>query len=331
MVLLIVQKIKYKNKERKVMEIEKDKTKKNIKIIEKAHEILKKNYIFYNCTIDMQTSFFYKLSEKDYEKVDVLLRAIRQDGKKILIIMNSIKKVICENNKGIYKKVNDEYIYNNSAEFEIGCYLEYLFIKYKVLFEYIQKILEICIPYKLKKEDKKEFEKIKDKKKKFEYLLEYIFKNISENKKELITYEWFKKVIKRRNIITHEGATCKVYRCCDNSNFLFKVGPINELEKKNNNKEEIEYDEFYSCEDKPDVQNYKNYWGLQISKLIIFIDNIFEFLLKDSKRNAEVEKDIELLKIKEKDGYITTDGRKLPDIQTVLEEILENILQKYKN
>ena len=147
----------------------------------------------------------------------------------------------------------------------------------------------------------------------------------------MITYEWFKKAIKRRNIITHEGATCKVYRCCDNSNFLFKVGPINELEKKNNKKEEIEYDEFYSCEDKPDVQNYKNYWGLQISKLIIFVENIFEFLLKDSKRNADVEKDIELLRIKEKDGYITTDGKKLPDIQTVLEEILENILQKYKN
>lgn len=147
----------------------------------------------------------------------------------------------------------------------------------------------------------------------------------------MITYEWFKKIIKKRNIITHEGANCKVYRCCDNSNFLFKVGPINELKKKNNKKEEIEYDEFYSCEDKPNVQNYKNYWGLQISKLIIFVENIFEFLLKDSKRNAEVEKDIELLKIKEKDGYTTTDGRKLPDIQTVLEEILENILQKYKN
>jgi len=39
----------------------------------------------------MQTSFFYKLLEEDYKKVDVLLRAIRQDGKKILIIMNSIR------------------------------------------------------------------------------------------------------------------------------------------------------------------------------------------------------------------------------------------------
>ena len=107
----------------------------------------------------MQTSFFYELSEEDYKKVDVLLSAIRQDGKKILIIMNSIKKVICENNRGFYKKVNDEYIYNNSAEFEIGCYLEYLFIKYKVLFEYIQKILEICIPYKLKKKIKKNLKK----------------------------------------------------------------------------------------------------------------------------------------------------------------------------
>ena len=37
------------------MEIEKDEIKKNIKIIEKAYEILKKNYAFYNCTIDMQT------------------------------------------------------------------------------------------------------------------------------------------------------------------------------------------------------------------------------------------------------------------------------------
>lgn len=145
----------------------------NIEIIKKAHLILQNNYAFHYSTAQIQTSFFDGVSEEEYKKLDYKLKAIRQDFAKILVIMNSIDKTYLAYQKNEYIPTYLS-IMNDQATSELGCFIEYLFAKYRVILDYIQQILEICIPPRFDDTQKYSYEQLKKAHKKYNFLLKYV-------------------------------------------------------------------------------------------------------------------------------------------------------------
>lgn len=158
----------------------------NMDIIRRVYDILKKENALTNYTLRIKMSFFKNLSEEDYKRIDYNLKAIRQDYAKMLVIMNSIDRTYAA-----YKK--DEYIptyYSNlgdQATAELGCYIEYLFAKYRVILDYIQQIMEICIPPKFNADQANKYNRLKKSYKKYKFLLEYIANNIKAVNLQTIT------------------------------------------------------------------------------------------------------------------------------------------------
>ena len=212
----------------------------NMEIIKKAYSVLENDYALHKCTIRMQMSFISGLctEDVDYNKLDYKLKAIRQDFAKILVIMNSIDKTY-----SAYQK--DEYIpsyfsiMKDQATAELGCFIEYLFAKYRVILEYVQQILEICIPPKLSSTIRNEYNQLTKYYKKYNFLLKFIAENFGK-RSNLLNMEWFQQLRVERDLIIHDGATCLVFG--DKENLLFKVMTTDALEKENEN----EQDAFYS-------------------------------------------------------------------------------------
>lgn len=286
----------------------------NIKIIKEAYLLIKDKYVFQKSTAYLQNSYWNALSEDDYNKLDYKLKAIRQDFVKILVIMNCIDRNYLSYKKGEYTSSYFS-IADMQATNELGCFIEYLFAKYRVIFEYIQQIMEICIPNNLNDAQKEEYKKQKSSHKKYEFLLKYVDENI-EKTNNILTTEWFQSIRIDRNFIIHEGATCLVFG--DKENLLFKVMTTDALDK-----EEGEIDPFYSNEN--GLIYYDRFWGLYISRLIVFSETIFSFLKNTATIKEERKKLLEQC-LKERNKFVDNYGTKLDDIQDVLCRLLKILI-----
>lgn len=285
----------------------------NIKIINQAHSLIKNEYAFQKNTIYLQTTFWDGVSEEDYIKMNYKLKAIRQDFTKILVIMNVIDTTYSKYQRSEFVPTYIS-IMDNQATEELGCFIEYLFAKYRVILEYIQQIMEICIPPRLNETEREKYEQIKKSHKKFKFLLNYIAENI-EDESCVLNMEWFQNLRIDRDFIIHDGATCLVFG--DKENLLFKVMTTDALDK-----EDDVIDLFYSNEN--GLVDYVRYWGLQISKLIVFGEIVMSFLIEIGNLPEDKKKLIDATSKRNK--LIDSDGIECDDKQDVLDRMLENLI-----
>lgn len=273
-------------------------------LIRQAYSILHDNNFFKDNLYLIQTNW-EGLSEYNYKRLDNDLKAIRQDFAKIKLTMEVIDRVHSK-----YLKNRSDFFLSLKLKDELGIYIEYLFFKYRVILEYIQDILEICITCRFSNSERKVYSRKKNHEK-LEYLLQYVAKNSQKN--GVLNIEWFQKLRLDRNELVHKGASCLVFD--DEKDLLFKVWAIDELEKK-----EVKLDPFYTNDQ--NLVYYNRYWGLQLARMIIFIKTIFNFLMHIGDLTDEMKDTLDWINSK----YF--DDRQYNRDEDILFKILEKAMKE---
>ncbi len=273
-------------------------------LIRQAYSILHDNNFFKDNLYLIQTNW-EGLSEYNYKRLDNDLKAIRQDFAKIKLTMEVIDRVHSK-----YLKNRSDFFLSLKLKDELGIYIEYIFFKYRVILEYIQDILEICITCRFSNSERKVYSRKKNHEK-FEYLLQYVAKNSQKN--GVLNIEWFQKLRLDRNELVHKGASCLVFD--DEKDLLFKVWAIDELEKK-----EVKLDPFYTNDQ--NLVYYNRYWGLQLARMIIFIKTIFNFLMHIGDLTDEMKDTLDWINSK----YF--DDRQYNRDEDILFKILEKAMKE---
>ena len=286
----------------------------NIKIIQQAYMMVKDEMIFRKSTLYMQCCRWSGVSEKDYIQLDYKLKAIRQDSAKILTIMNVINTTYTQYQQDEYKASYFSVIDNQAIE-ELGCFIEYLFAKYRVILDYIEQIMEICIVPQLNDEEQNEYCKLKKSHTKFKFLLQYVVNNIEEVN-DVMNMDWFQSIRMDRDFIIHDGATCLTYD--DKKDLLFKVMTTDALDE-----EEKLPDAFYANDN--GLIYYERYWGLYISKLVVFAETIFAFLLNSGNLDVNTKAYLDYTSSYYRNEFTDSDGNKFNDKQEVLNKILRKL------
>jgi len=290
----------------------------NLDIIEQAYSILEKGYAFQECTFTVQMSHFPNFTEENYTKIDKALKAIRQDFAKILVIMNSIERTYLSYQKDEYKPSYFS-VKSDQATNELGCFIEYLFAKYRVILEYVQQILEIVVPPYLNEEDEKSYLDLKKWHKKYKLLLKHVADN-TDDKNQILNIDWFQQIRKDRDFILHDGATCLVFRAKDELTFDIMI--VNALDDE----DDKIFDDFFNTEN--GLIRYNHFWALHISKLIVFTETVFEFIISKTQRSEEEDIVMNNILSQGRNELIGSDNEKINDVQDVLMNMLNSFIGK---
>lgn len=252
------------------------KNKKYQEIIKYAYSLTKDYYAFHYGTLYLKDSYISNITkEDDYKSLNNWLKGIRQDYAKILVTMNAIEKIQTQrlNNtfEHTYYTIGDK-----QATEEISCCIDYLFTKYRSIFDYIYQVLLLCIPPQLDEENTNKYNELKKVPSKYKFFLRIIASAKEHTHNDLLDMKWFKQIIDDRDYLIHDCASCLVFSDCRDPkmNISFTVWTKNAIDEEDNEKDIS--DPFYCL---PNNRiDYKKYWGLQLAKLIVFFDTIFDYL-----------------------------------------------------
>lgn len=246
------------------------------KIIKYAYDLTGEYYAFSFSTKYLENSVIASIDindEKTYKELAEWQKGIRQDYMKILVAMNAVEKIQQQRRENTFEPT-----YNTSADLqatnEIGCWIDYIFTRYRSILDYIYQVVFLCVPPQLSGEEKEEYDKLRKQHSKCKFLLKTIAKKVDSEHSNLLDMNVFKQIVDDRDYLVHDCASCTVFSDCRDSNMTltFKVWTKNSLEE-----DETEItNPFYCLEN--NIIDYRKYWGLQLSILIVFFETIFIYL-----------------------------------------------------
>lgn len=290
----------------------------NIVIIKQAHKLLTEEHFLIKYSAELILSDFSRITEDERTTVLNKLKRVRQDFTKILVTMNSIDRA--------YKWYQtDKYpctyysLMGDQARDDLGCQIEFLFAKYRVILEYIQSILETLLPPMLNQADKTEYKQCKKSHEKFKWLTKYISEHYNNNS-GLMNTDWFQDLRETRNALIHRGAACLVFG--DKDKLLFNIYTPESVQS---DKEIIEWDDFYKV-GRNGLISYDCYWGIYFAKLIVFTNAILEFLRSISTLPTDPKEIIRHEGLNKPTELENLDGERLPSVTDIPADLLKSLL-----
>lgn len=245
-------------------------------IIKYAYKLTEEYYAFHYGTLYLQGAMVANIdinSQNTYNQLDSWIKGIRQDYTKILVAMNAIEKTQKQRIEGSF-----EHTYQVLGDIqetnELSCWIDYIFTRYRSILDYIYQVVLLCVPPQLNEEEKIEYDKLSKSHKKIKFLLKFIASKIDSTHSSLLDIKVFKQIVDDRDYLVHDCASLLVFSDCREPDMplTFKVWTKNSLEE-----DETEItDPFYCLEN--NIIDYKRYWGLHLSILIVFFDTIFTYL-----------------------------------------------------
>ena len=290
-------------------------------IIKYAHKLTEEYYAFHYGTLYLKGAVVANIDINDqdtYKQLDSWLKGIRQDYTKILVAMNAIEKTqkqrIEESFEHTYQALGDLQETN-----ELSFWIDYIFTRYRSILDYIYQVVLLCVPPQLGEQERIEYDKLSKSHKRIKFLLNYIASKIDSPHSDLLDIKVFKQIVDDRDYLVHDCASCLVFSDCREPDMplTFKVWTKDSLEE-----DETEItDQFYCLEN--NLIDYRKYWGLQLSILIVFFDTIFTYL-KDlctiNPVNLLIIDNYKILKSE------IEDASSLPHIQDVFRKILGELI-----